>query len=148
VDIVEAGNESNVYDSGSTDGPVGTYQFTTIVSGADAEKDWLVRYSYERDGETVTATVVPGASSFPIPGLDALDEGWAQIFGVGFMIVMAGIFSRANARIGAIILPGIALMLYMIGVLDGVLTVASIGVAFAIAVAINLISGSGSMIRP
>jgi hypothetical protein len=64
------------------------------------------------------------------------------------MIVMAGIFSRANARIGAIILPGIALMLYMIGVLDGVLTVASIGVAFAIAVAINLISGSGSMIRP
>jgi len=96
----------------------------------------------------VTATVSPGASSFPIPGLDSLDGGWAQIFGVGFMIVMAGIFSRANARIGAIILPGIALMLYMIGVLDGVLTIASIGVAFAIAVAINLISGSGSMIRP
>ena len=148
VDIVEAGNESNVYDSGGTDGPVGSYQFTTVVTGDDAEKEWLVRYSYDRDGETVTATVSPGASSFPIPGLDSLDGGWAQIFGVGFMIVMAGIFSRANARIGAIILPGIALFLYMIGILDGVVTVAAIGVAFAIAVAVNIISGSGQMIRP
>jgi hypothetical protein len=140
VEVLEEGNESNVIDQGGFVGPAGSYQFTTVVSGAAAEEEYLVRYEYTRDGETITATVVPGASSFSVGSLDQLDPGWAQIFGVGFLIVMAGIFSRANARIGALVLPGIALMLYITGVLDGVLTVASIGVAFAIAVGLNLIS--------
>jgi len=141
VEVLEEGNESNVIDQGGIPGPAGSYQFTTVVSGAAAEEEeYLVRYEYTRDGETITATVVPGASSFSVGSLDQLDPGWAQIFGVGFLIVVAGIFSRANARIGALVLPGIALMLYITGVLDGVLTVASIGVAFAIAVGLNLIS--------
>ncbi|MDR9412586.1 MAG: hypothetical protein RI531_08235, partial [Haloferacaceae archaeon] len=36
VELHERGNPDNVYDSATTAGPVGTYQFTTTVSGADA----------------------------------------------------------------------------------------------------------------
>jgi len=140
VEVFEEGNEANVIDQGGTIGPAGSYQFTTTVTGQAAEKEYLLRYEYERNGETVNATVVPGPSSFSVGSLDQLDPGWAQIFGVGFLIVMAGIFSRANARIGALVLPGIALMLYITGILDGVVTIGAIAVAFAIAVGLNLIS--------
>jgi len=88
----------------------------------------------------VNASVAAGTSSFSVGDLDDLDSGWAQIFGVGLLVVIGGIFSAANARIGALVLPGVALFLFVIGVLDGVVTVGAIGIAFAVAVGINLIS--------
>jgi hypothetical protein len=142
-----ARNASEVYDSTTDAGPIGTFQFSTVLSGDDAEDEVIFDYSYQRGGETVTGSIAAGAEQFPITGLDELDPGWAQIFGIGFMIVIGGIFSRANARIGAIVLPGVGLLLYTIGILDGAVTVFSIAVAFALAIAINLISGSGEMIR-
>jgi len=142
-----ARNASEVYDSTTDAGPIGTFQFSTILSGDDADDEVVFDYSYQRGGETVTGSIAAGAEQFPITGLDELDPGWAQIFGIGFMIVIGGIFSRANARIGAIVLPGVGLLLYTIGILDGAVTVFSIAVAFALAIAINLISGSGEMIR-
>jgi len=142
-----ARNASEVYDTTTDAGPIGTFQFSTVLSGDDAEDEVVFDYSYQRGGETVTGSIAAGAEQFPITGLEELDPGWAQIFGIGFMIVIGGIFSRANARIGAIILPGVGLLLYTIGILDGAVTVFSIGVAFALAIAINLISGSGEMIR-
>jgi len=142
-----ARNASEVYDTTSDAGPIGTFQFSTILTGDDAEDEVIFDYSYQRGGETVNGSIAAGAERFPITGLEELDPGWAQIFGVGFMIVVAGIFSRGNARIGAIVLPGVGLLLYTIGILDGAVTVFSIAVAFALAIAINLISGSGEMIR-
>jgi len=142
-----ARNVSEVYDTTTDAGPIGTFQFSTVLSGDDADDEVIFDYSYQRGGETVTGSIAAGAEQFPITGLEELDPGWAQIFGIGFMIVIGGIFSRANARIGAIILPGVGLLLYTIGILDGAVTVFSIAVAFALAIAINLISGSGEMIR-
>jgi len=142
-----ARNASEVYDTTTDAGPIGTFQFSTVLSADDADDEVVFDFSYQRGGETVTGSIAAGAEQFPITGLDELDPGWAQIFGIGFMIVIGGIFSRANARIGAIILPGVGLLLYTIGILDGAVTVFSIAVAFALAIAINLISGSGEMIR-
>jgi len=142
-----ARNASEVYDTTTDAGPIGTFQFSTILTGDDSDDEVIFDYSYQRGGETVNGSIAAGAEQFPITGLEELDPGWAQIFGIGFMIVIGGIFSRANARIGAIILPGVGLLLYTIGILDGAVTVFSIAVAFALAIAINLISGSGEMIR-
>jgi hypothetical protein len=142
-----ARDATEVYDTTTEAGPIGTLQFSTTLTGADAEDEVIFEYSYDREGETVSGTIAAGTERFPITGLEELDPGWAQIFGVGFMIVVAGIFSRANARIGAIVLPGVGLLLYTIGILDGAVTVFSIAVAFALAIAINLISGSGEMLR-
>jgi hypothetical protein len=102
-----------------------------------------VRYSYNRDGELVESTVGAGVSEFPL--FASLDDGWSQIFGVGFLLVFAGIFSRANARIGALVIPGVALFLFIIGMLDGVVTVATVAFAFAVAVGVNILDSGRSV---
>jgi hypothetical protein len=61
--------------------------------------------------------------------------------------VLGGVFSVRNARIGAIIIPGVALVLYMTGFLSGVLTVTSIAFAFVLAIAYNIVTGSRGLMR-
>ncbi|MDR9412649.1 MAG: hypothetical protein RI531_08560, partial [Haloferacaceae archaeon] len=145
VELHERGNPDNVYDSASTAGPVGTYQFTTTVSGADADKEWVFAYSYDRDGETVSGDLIPGQESFPV--LPNLDDGYKTIFGVGFIIVLTGIFSVANAKIGAIIVPAVAGLLFITGILSSAMTGLSIAVAFTIGIAYNIIVSSRGLLR-
>ena len=57
--------------------------------------------------------------------------------------MFGGIFSRANARVGALVIPGLGLLLFITGILDGTITVIGVGVAFALAVGINILSGGG-----
>ncbi|MDR9445948.1 MAG: hypothetical protein RI544_07435 [Haloquadratum sp.] len=145
VELHERGNPDNVYDSATTAGPVGTYQFTTTVSGADADKEWVFAYSYDRDGETVSGDLIPGQESFPV--LPNLDDGYKTIFGVGFIIVLTGIFSVANAKIGAIIVPAVAGLLFITGILSSAMTGLSIAVAFTIGIAYNIIVSSRGLLR-
>jgi len=145
VELHERGNESNVFDSGGATGPIGTFQFTTTVSGADADKEWVFSYSYDRDDETVSGTLIPGQESFPV--LPNLDDGYKTIFGVGFIIVLTGIFSVANAKIGAIIVPAVAGLLFITGILSGAVTGLSIAVAFSIGIAYNMVVSSRGLLR-
>jgi hypothetical protein len=135
VEIINRETDT-VVDSGGTTDTIGSFVFTSVQPNS-SDTDFLVRYSYDRDGETVEATVGAGTSEFPL--LDELDSGWAQIFGVGFLLIFAGIFSRGNATIGALVIPGVALLLYIIGLLDGVVTVATITFAFAIAIGVTIL---------
>jgi len=135
VEIINRETDT-VVDSGGTTDTIGSFVFTSVQPNS-SDTDFLVRYSYDRDGETVEATVGAGTSEFPL--LDNLDSGWAQIFGVGFLLIFAGIFSRGNATIGALVIPGVALLLYIIGLLDGVVTVATITFAFAIAIGVTIL---------
>jgi hypothetical protein len=141
VEIVDR-DSGAVVDSGGTSGPIGSFVFTSTQANA-SDTDFLVRYNYDRDGETVEATVGAGVSEFPL--FASLDDGWSQIFGVGFLLVFAGIFSRANARIGALVIPGVALFLFSIGMLDGVVTVATVAFAFAVAVGVNILDSGPSL---
>jgi len=141
VEIVERDN-GTVVDSGGTSGPIGSFVFTSNQP-ASSSTDFVVRYSYNRDGELVESTVGAGVSEFPL--FASLDDGWSQIFGVGFLLVFAGIFSRANARIGALVIPGVALFLFIIGMLDGVVTVATVAFAFAVAVGVNILDSGRSV---
>ena len=135
VEILERSSGA-VVDSGGTTDTIGSFVFTSVQPNS-SDTDFLVRYSYDRNGETVEATVGAGASQFPL--LTGLDDGWSQIFGVGFLLIFAGIFSRGNATIGALVIPGVALLLYIIGVLDGVVTIATITFAFAIALGVTIL---------
>jgi len=135
VEIINRDTDT-VVDSGGTTDTIGSFVFTSVQPNS-SETDFLVRYSYDRDGETIEATVGAGTSEFPL--LDELDSGWAQIFGVGFLLIFAGVFSRGNATIGALVIPGVALLLYIIGLLDGVVTVATITFAFAIAIGVTIL---------
>jgi len=145
VKLVEIGNKTNVVDEGSTAGPVGSFQFTRTVTGDNADKEWIFQYSYDRDGETVTGEVIPGQDSFPL--LTDLDDGWATIFGVGLIIVIGGLFSVANVKVGVIVIPAIAAFLFITGILSTAMTGLSIGIAFALGIGYNVIRSTRGLQR-
>jgi len=140
VEVLDYSQPDQVIDSGGTQGPVGEYTYTTTVSGSDADKRLLANVTYVRDGETVSQTIAFGGNQYDL--LPGLDPDWRAIFGVGFLLVLGGIFSVANARIGALIIPGAALALNLTGILTTVVTTTSVGLAFAVAVGINIVRGS------
>jgi len=145
VELVERGNESNVFDVFDDAGPIGTAQFTVTVPEEQADTEWVFTYSYDRDDETVTGELIPGQESFPL--LPNLDDGYSTIFGVGFIIVLTGIFSVANAKVGAIIIPGVAGLLFITGILSSAMTGLSIAVAFSIGIAYNIVVSSRGLLR-
>lgn len=137
VRVEEQGNSSNVFATGAAQDPT-EFKFTRSIT---TDKALVANYTYTRKGDEVSGTIPFGEQQFPL--LTSLDPGWAQIFGVGFLLMFGGIFSRANARVGALVIPGVGLLLFITGILDGTITVVGIGVAFALAVGINILSGSG-----
>jgi hypothetical protein len=139
VRIENAVNSSDVLDTASDSGEINEFQYSRTLSDSEAEKQWVANYSYVRNGQTTTGRTPFGVQRYPV--LQNLGQGWQQIFGVGALLVMGGIFSVGNARIGALIIPGAALTLYMIGFLDGVVTIFGVGVAFSVGVAVNLLAG-------
>jgi len=145
VEVIDAGNESNVLATGSNTGDIGTYQFSETLTGDDAELTVLAKITYVRNGDTFTDLVPFGANEFPVN--IPLSQEWKNIFSVGFLLVMAGIFSVANARVGAIVLPGIAGVLYLTGFMTGVTSILGIALAFTVGVAINLVQGSTGAYR-
>jgi len=138
VRVENARNSSEVFDTGSDSGDISQFKFTTTVSGDNADKQLVANYTYVRNGQQEQATQPYGSNTYPV--LTELDQGWASIFGVGFLIISGSLFSVRNARIGALVIPGIGLMLNLVGILDGVVTLASVGLAFSIGIGVNLIS--------
>jgi hypothetical protein len=147
--IHERGDASNVLTTASPSSnslPLGTFRFSTTVNGTAANTSYVANYSYARAGEDVSGVTPFAGSRF---GIDfPLDSGWQQIFSVGLLLVLAGVFSLGNARIGALIIPGVALLLFQIGLLSGAVSLASIGLAFAVAVGFNLASNSQKVLGP
>lgn len=145
IDVVDFANRDDVIDSGFASGPIGEFSYSTTVSGADADKRLVAVVTYQFEGDEVTTVVPFGGSKYSL--LPGLDPDWRAIFGVGFLLVLGGVFSVANARIGALVIPGAALALNLTGILSTVVTTTSIGLAFAVAVGINIIRGSGDILR-
>jgi len=85
IEVVDYANTSDVIETGAIAGPIGEYQFTTTVSGADAEKRLVARVSYTSDGDRVTTTIPFGQTRYSL--LPGLDPDWRAIFGVGFLLV-------------------------------------------------------------
>ena len=138
VRVENARDSSEVFDTGSDSGDISEFKFSTTVSGDDSNKQLIANYSYVRDGQLEQATQPYGSNTYPV--LTELDQGWASIFGVGFLIISGSLFSVRNARIGALVIPGVALMLNLVGILDGIVTLGAVGLAFSIGIGVNLIS--------
>jgi hypothetical protein len=142
--IHERGNSSNVLTTVSpsrTAFPLGGFRFSTALTGPEANVSYVANVTYERLGEQQTALKAFGASQFNVGPLP-LGDGWRAIFGVGLLIVMGGAFSVGNARIGALIIPGVAFVLLQIGWLAGTTTVIGVGLAFSVAVLYNVVKTS------
>ena len=147
LEVLQAGNTSNVLDTADISGPpnIKTFQHTTTLTGDEAEYKLLYDVEYVRNGQTFEVRKAYGLNQYPI-GLP-LSGPWKSIFSVGFLIVLAGVFSVRNARIGAIIIPGVAALLYSIGFLTGVATILGIALAMVLAIGYNLAFAGRGAIR-
>jgi len=146
--VHEAGNASNVFDSTTVTNAsgLGSYSYTQLFSSDEAVNTSLVaNYTIVRDGVEITGTTAFGSQDYEIA--EGLSADWGAIFGVGFLIVLAGLFSVANARIGALIVPGAAMVLYATGIITAVASAAAIGLAFAVAVGFNVMRTSGAVLN-
>jgi hypothetical protein len=140
VRFESATNSSDVVARASETGEIDEFKYSETLTGQDAEKTIVANYSYTRQGATTNGGQPMEGQRFPL--LTNLGKGWQQIFGVGFLLVLGGVFSVGNARIGALLIPGVALLLNVIGWLDGTVTVASVAIAFSLAVGLNLVTRS------
>lgn len=148
VTIHERGNPTNVLTTAQPSAgsfPLGTFKFQTTVNGPAANTSYVANYSYSRLGRDTEGVKPFRGARFPVDF--PLDGGWQQIFGVGMLLVLGGLFSVGNARIGALIIPGVALLLFQIGFLTGATSLLGIGIAFSVAVAYNIAQNSGAVLR-
>jgi len=145
VEVVPYSDQTTVLDAASTQGPIGNFSFQTTITGGQADKRLLAKVTFKRQGETVTKTVPFGNNTFQL--LPGLANEWGQIFGVGFLLVLGGVFSVGNAKIGAVLIPGVALILTIGGILNTVVAPAAVGLAFAVAVGINISSSTERLFR-
>jgi hypothetical protein len=146
VRVENADNSSDVLDTyTATAGPYGTVTYQETFTGADANKVLIANVTATRNEQQVTLTKPFGVGMFPLE--IPMSQEWKQIFGIGFLITIGAIFSRANARIGALVLPGVAALLYVTGILNGAISLLAIGMAFTVAVLINLAFGGRGVLQ-
>jgi len=148
--VHEAGNASNVFDTTKLVDQRGIdeFRYTQVFSSNESVNTTLVaNYTIIR-GEN--DNVISGVKAFGTQQFNVasdLSRDWGAIFGIGFLIVLGGLFSVGNARIGALIVPAAAFVLHIAGIITAVASIGSIGLAFALAVGINLVRTSGGVLN-
>jgi len=135
VRIVQSDNRSQEVARSSA-GAVDSFKFTHQLQGDDRNASYVALFELSRDGQVVEGSRPFGAQKFELGS--GLDDGWKQIFGVGLLIVVGGLFSVANARIGALVIPGMAGVLFYAGWMSGVASGAAIVITLALGAAYNI----------
>jgi hypothetical protein len=141
ISFREINNESNVVATSTKTSTTGTFKFSHQLQGDARNDSYVARFEGARDGEQLNQTVVIGVERFPLG--TGLDEGWQQIFSVGLILVVGGLFSAGNARIGAIIVPAIGGILFYLGWLSGVAGASTVVLALALGAGYNLVTTRG-----
>jgi len=140
VKIYNVSNRSHVIHNKAHTAAVGNLSnltvTKTITAAADQGTRWAIEYSYIRNGETQTgfATVSTESGNLPVP----LDPGLQQMVSMGLLFVVGGLFSARNAAVGAIIVPAVGGLLYMMGIMSGAATGLGIALALTVGVLYNL----------
>jgi len=120
----------------STAGPLGNYSATQPVTAATARNStFVVKYELVRNGTTITGSLRPGLNRYGtgIP----LAPGLKQLFSVGFLLVVGGLFSAQNARVGAVITPLFAGGLWFFDWLPPGTSILAIALALGVGVLAN-----------
>jgi len=141
ISFREINNESNVVATSTKTSTTGTFKFSHQLQGDARNDSYVARFEGARDGEQLNQTVVIGVDRFPLG--TGLDEGWQQIFSVGLILVVGGLFSAGNARIGAIVVPAIGGILFYLGWLNGVAGASTVVLALALGAGYNLVTTRG-----
>jgi hypothetical protein len=107
-----------------------------MLSGDERNKTWVADYTIDRGDEEVSGTVPLSGQQFGT-GLP-LEQGLLSIFSTGFLLLLGGLFSRANAAVGALVIPLAAGALWMAELVPPEVSGVSIILAFGVAVLYRL----------
>jgi len=132
VFIHEKGNKSNKLQPNVTFFEVGNVQGTVQLNAEERNTTWVVKYDVERNGETYVVREESANKANLVP--TNLDAEWRLIFGVGTLLISAGVFSVLNRGVGAVVVALEGGILYWFGFLDGATTGAGIIMALFVSV--------------
>jgi hypothetical protein len=111
------------------------------LQGDNRNESFVAEFDAERGGEQISDENIIGPDRFPLG--TGLEEGWQKIFSVGLILVVGGLFSASNARIGALVVPSVGGILFYIGWLEGVAGAATVILALSLGAGYNLITTRG-----
>jgi len=124
-----------VLGSASTaNGPFGDFSFTQPVQDP-ANETYVVEFNATRNGEVVSGQLRPGIAKLPV-GIP-LKDGLKSLFAVGLLLLVGGLFSASNARVGAVVTPLFAAGLWFIDWLPGAVSIFAVVIALAVGVLFN-----------
>lgn len=113
--VYERGNKSNVLVNDTFTGTYGTLDLVWTVSNTTADgASFIVEYSAQRDGETVSGKTIVGPRQTV---LEQLPVWLKTIISIGSVFIVAGLFSRANGAIGGIVTAAVGGMWWFVGFL-------------------------------
>jgi hypothetical protein len=136
IDISVQTLNGTVLATDSATGTFGNYSFVQPVAASTAANNtFVVEYEITRNGNTITGQSRPGLNRYPagVP----LAPGLKQLFSVGFLLVVGGLFSAQNARVGAVITPLFAGGLWYFDWLPPETSAIAIALALGVGVLVN-----------
>jgi hypothetical protein len=117
-------------------GTFGNYAVTQPVTKSVAENHtFVVKYEITRGGSTITGQTRPGLNRYT-PGIP-LAGGLKQWFSVGLLLMVGGLFSAKNARVGSVITPLFAAGFWYFDWLPAETSIIAIALAIGIGVTYN-----------
>lgn len=113
VQIYEKENESNVIFEDSVTGTFGEYSAQQAITGNQTDTEWIVDYNFTRDGETKSFSepVRPGGGVVDFP----IDGNMGSLILMLLLLFFALMFGGAFASIGAVVVCGMAGILWYLG---------------------------------
>jgi hypothetical protein len=115
-------------------GPYGRFSLSEPVSDPE-NNTYVVEFNATVDGQVASGQLRPGVNQLP-PGIP-LKTGLKNIFAVGLILMVGGLFSAANARVGAVVTPLFAGGLWVVNWLPSGVTVFAIAIALGVGIIVN-----------
>ncbi|MUV59789.1 hypothetical protein [Halobacterium sp. CBA1126] len=101
VSIYEQGNASNVVlNQTYLNDPYGTLSVTQPLTGTQTNASWVVEWSAERNGETISGKVMTSSPREPL--VPELADWIKHSLSITAVIIIGGLFTQLNAAVGGV----------------------------------------------
>jgi len=139
VFIHERGNKSNQPVANQTFMDIGEASAIVQVPEEQADKEWVVEFIVNRDGESFTTRETLSNRKNLTP---PIDPAWQALIAIGALVLLAGAFSVLNAAIGAVIVSMFGGLLFFLGFLGGATSGIAVGIAIFVSVIGHIMSNT------
>lgn len=139
--IHERGNTSNQLQANETYYNLGNFSAQATLTANESEKEWVVKFIIDRDGEKFTAAENTRNRPELVP--DNLADGWKTMVGAAIVLLVAGLFSTRNVAVGGIATSIVAGLMWWLGFLGGVTSGSAIAIALMVSVLYKTMNRGG-----